>query len=103
MAGMEFGSGSIAVPIDRAGTGVRVELWSEVETPFCPQHGGTWADDLTCSWCTHEDGRAKPDPEPTLQAVLALSEDEAVELATMILAQVTHVRAQRLPQDLTKP
>ena len=96
---MEFGPGSLSVPADKAANRVYLDLMSEVEAPFCPRHGGAWGEDVTCFECVDVNGDARPDPEPTHQVRLCLREDEAVELATLLLNAATKLRAERLARQ----
>ena len=96
---MEFGPGSLSVPADKAANRVYLDLMSEVEAPFCPRHGGAWGEDVTCFECVDVNGDARPDPEPTHQVRLSLREDEAVELATLLLNAATKLRGERLEQE----
>lgn len=96
---MEFGPGSLSVPADKAANRVYLDLMSEVEAPFCPRHGGAWGEDVMCFECVDVNGDARPDPEPTHQVRLSLREDEAVELATLLLNAATKLRAERLARQ----
>lgn len=96
---MEFGPGSLSVPADKAANRVYLDLMSEVEAPFCPRHGGAWGEDVTCFECVDVNGDARPDPEPTHQVRLSLREDEAVELATLLLNAATKLRGERLERE----